>query len=361
MTIFVIMTDNRFLLYGANGYTAGLIIRFAGEYELKPVLAGRNETAIRSLAEQHGLDYRIASLDDPKQVDALLQGFQVVLHAAGPFMYTARPMMEACLRNKVHYLDITGEITVFEMGKRLHEKAQQAGIVVMPGVGFDVVPTDCMALFVKNHLPDAVQLDLAFATLGGMLSHGTATTMAENLGGDGAERRDGKIVRRPIGEKGKWIDFGVKKIFCMSIPWGDVSTAYSTTGIPNITTFTRASPGTFRMLRWQKMYNWILRLGPIKNYYKKKIKQQPAGPSDEMRAKALSLIWAQGTNASGKTFTALLQAPEGYTLTAITSLIITKKVLEGNVRAGYSTPAALYGADLILEVPNTSRSIVAES
>jgi short subunit dehydrogenase-like uncharacterized protein len=147
----------------------------------------------------------------------------------------------------------------------------------------------------------------------------------------------------------------------MSIPWGDVSTAYSTTGIPNITTFTRASPGTFRMLRWQKMYNWILRLGPIKNYYKKKIKQQPAGPSDEMRAKALSLIWAQGTNASGKTFTALLQAPEGYTLTAITSLIITKKVLEGNVRAGYSTPAALYGADLILEVPNTSRSIVAES
>ena len=190
MTIFVVMTDNRFLLYGANGYTAGLIIRFAGEYGLKPVLAGRNETAIRSLAEQHGLDYRIASLDDPKQVDALLQGFQVVLHAAGPFMYTARPMMEACLRNKVHYLDITGEITVFEMGKRLHEKAQQAGIVVMPGVGFDVVPTDCMALFVKNHLPDAVQLDLAFATLGGMLSHGTATTMAENLGGDGAERRD---------------------------------------------------------------------------------------------------------------------------------------------------------------------------
>ncbi|MCA6476027.1 MAG: NAD(P)H-binding protein, partial [Chitinophagaceae bacterium] len=82
------MTDNRFLLYGANGYTAGLIIRFAGEYGLKPVLAGRNEAAIRSLAEQHGLDYRIASLDDPKQVDALLQGFQVVLHAAGPFMYT---------------------------------------------------------------------------------------------------------------------------------------------------------------------------------------------------------------------------------------------------------------------------------
>jgi short subunit dehydrogenase-like uncharacterized protein len=355
------MAENTFLLYGANGYTAGLIIRMAAEYGLRPFLAGRNESAIRQLAEVHGLDYRVASLDQPEQVDALLQGCKVVLHAAGPFMHTAKPMMEACLRNRVHYLDITGEITVFEMGKRFHEKAQQAGILIMPGVGFDVVPTDCMALLVKNNLPDAVQLELAFATLGGMLSHGTATTMAENLGGDGAERRDGKIVRRPIGEKGKWIDFGIKKIFCMSIPWGDVSTAYSTTGIPNITTYTRASPGTFKMLRWQKMFNWFLRLGPVKNFYKKKIKQQPAGPSDEMRAKAVSLIWAQGTNASGKTFTAQLQAPEGYTLTAITSLIITKKVLDGNVTPGYHTPAGLYGADLILEVPQTTRSVVSAS
>ncbi|MFN5225249.1 MAG: saccharopine dehydrogenase family protein [Bacteroidota bacterium] len=355
------MSNNTFLLYGANGYTARLMIRLAAEHGLKPVLAGRNEAVIRQLATDNGLDYRIASLDRPEEVDALLQGVEVVLHAAGPFMYTAKPMMEACLRNKVHYLDITGEITVFEMGKRFHQQALDAGILIMPGVGFDVVPTDCMALFVKNHLPDATRLELAFATLGGMLSHGTATTMAENLGGDGAERRDGKIVRRPIGERGKWIDFGVKNIFCMSIPWGDVSTAYSTTAIPNITTYTRASPGTFNMLRWQKMYNWILRLGPVKNFYKKKIKQQPAGPSDEMRAKAVSLIWAQGTNAAGKTFTARLQAPEGYTLTAITSLLITKKVLEGKVAPGYHTPAGLYGADLILEVPQTTRTVVAES
>ena len=107
------MSNNTFLLYGANGYTARLMIRLAAEHGLKPVLAGRNEAVIRQLATDNGLDYRIASLDRPEEVDALLQGVQVVLHAAGPFMYTARPMMEACLRNKVHYLDITGEFSDF--------------------------------------------------------------------------------------------------------------------------------------------------------------------------------------------------------------------------------------------------------
>ena len=350
-----------FLLYGANGYTAGLIIRMAADYGVRPILAGRSEAAIRPLAEQYSLEYRIAPLDKPEAVDDLLAGVQVVLHAAGPFQHTALPMMEACIRNRVHYLDITGEITVFEMGKRFHQKAFDAGIMIMPGVGFDVVPTDCMALFVKNNLPDATHLELAFATLGGMLSHGTATTMAENLGGSGAAREGGKIVKKPIGEKGKLIDFGLKSIFCMSIPWGDISTAYTTTGIPNIVTYTRSSPGTFKMLRWQGMFNWILRLDFVKNYYKKKIKQKPAGPSDEMREKATSLIWAQATNAAGKTFTARLRTAEGYTLTAITSLLITQKVLSGNVTPGYHTPASLYGADLILEVPNTQREIVPEA
>lgn len=355
------MQNTSFLLYGANGYTAGLIIRMAAEYGVQPILAGRNEAAIQALAAQYSLEYRMGSLDQQADVDALLKGISVVLHAAGPFQHTALPMMEGCLRNGTHYLDITGEIAVFELGKRMHQRALDAGILIMPGVGFDVVPTDCMALFVKNHLPDATHLELAFATLGGMLSHGTATTMAENLGGTGAERVNGKIVKKPIGEKGKWIDFGLKKIFCMSIPWGDISTAFTTTAIPNITTYTRSSPGTFKMLRWQSMFNWALRLSFVRNYYKKKIKQKPAGPSDEMREKATSLIWAKGTNASGTSFTARLRAPEGYTLTAITSLLITRKVLSGSVAPGYHTPAALFGADLILEVPNTHREIVTEA
>ncbi|MCW3087231.1 MAG: hypothetical protein JWQ78_617, partial [Sediminibacterium sp.] len=228
-------------------------------------------------------------------------------------------------------------------------------IMIMPGAGFDVVPTDCMALHLKNQLPDATHLKLAFAMIGGKLSHGTAATMAENLGEGGAVRIDGKIVKKPLGHKGCWVDFGIRKLFVMCIPWGDISTAYTTTGIPNIETYTGTSPKTFSLLKWQWMYNWLLRTSFARNYTKKKLKQKPAGPTDEMREKAMGLVWGEVRNQAGKTVTARLQCPEGYTLTALSSLLIAQKVLQGNYTAGYQTPAGAYGADLVMEIPGVKR------
>ena len=140
----------KFLLYGANGYTGQLIIRYAEDYGLKPVIAGRSKEKIESLANKFGLDYKVFSLDNEPEMDAVLGEFDLVLHAAGPFMYTAKPMMEACIRTNTHYLDITGEIAVFEMAHRFDKAAKESSIVMMPGVGFDVVPTDCMALYLKK-------------------------------------------------------------------------------------------------------------------------------------------------------------------------------------------------------------------
>lgn len=350
-----LMQNNTFLLYGANGYTGQLIARMAANYGLHPILAGRNEAALSKLSEELGFPYRVIDLSDKKSLEAALLEVPVVLHAAGPFQFTARKMIEACLVTHTHYLDITGEISVFEMAKKYHAQAADVGIMLMPGVGFDVVPTDCTALYLKNQLPNATHLQLAFATLGGKLSHGTATTMAEGLGEGGAVRENGKIVRKPLGHKGQWIDFGVKKMFVMSIPWGDVSTAYSTTGIPNIETYTGVSPQTFQLLKWQFLYNWLLRTSFIRNRAKQQIKQKPAGPSDDMRSKAMSLVWGEVKNPSGETRSVRMRCPEGYTLTAISSLLITQKVLEGNFKTGYQTPAGAYGADLVLEIPGVTR------
>ena len=352
------MQNDRFLLYGANGYTGRLIAGMAAAYGLKPILAGRNESALQSMAATLNLTYKLIDLADTVALEAALQEVSVVLHAAGPFQHTAKKMIDACVATQTHYLDITGEISVFERAKQYDYKAKEAGIMIMPGVGFDVVPTDCTALYLKNHLPDATHLKLAFAMVGGKLSHGTATTMAENLGEGGVVRENGVIIRKPLGHKGFWIDFGIKKMFVMCIPWGDISTAYTTTGIPNIETYTGTSPKTFSMLKWQFLYNWILRSSFIRNRAKKQIKQKPAGPTDEMRAKAMSLVWGEATNAAGQKQTVRLQCPEGYTLTAISSLLITKKVLEGNFKTGYQTPAGTYGADLVMEIPGVKRELV---
>ncbi len=353
------MLPDSFLLYGANGYSGELIARYARQYDLQPILAGRRKEVIEPLANKFGFAYRVFDVNDTPALLAALKEVKVVMNAAGPFQFTARQMIDACLGTGTHYLDINGDISIFEMIKRYDAAAKKAGIMLLPGAGFDVVPTDCLALQLKNLLPDAVSLQLAFATLGGGLSHGTATTMVNKLGEGGAVRKNGKIVRQPLGKKGMRVEFvaggSVKKLFVMTIPWGDISTAHFTTGIPDIESYTGMPKKVFYLLKLQPLFNWVLRTGLVRNWLIKKINKKPAGPSDEQRSQSLSVVWGRARNAAGKTATARLSGPDGYTLTAYSALILVKKVLQRNFTAGYQTPASAYGEDLILEVPGVHR------
>ena len=345
--------QNQFLLYGANGYTGKLIAKLAANYNLQPILAGRTEANIKPLADQLQLPYFIIDLNNKSQLEAALSTVKLVLHAAGPYVYTAKQMIDACLQTGVHYIDINGDISVFEMLKKYDGAAKEKNIMVMPGVGFDVVPTDCIALQLKNIMPDATDLKLAFASIGGGLSHGTATTMAGKIGEGGAVRENGKIVRKPLGQKGMWVSFGKKNLFVMTIPWGDISTAYTTTGIPNIETYTGITPKVYRILKLQWAFNWLLRTEFVRHIIRKKIKAKPAGPSDEQRQKSSSLVWGEACNATGEKINASISCPDGYTLTAHSSLLISKKILDGDFKTGYQTPASCYGENLIMEVPGT--------
>lgn len=347
------------LLYGAYGYTGKLIVELAEQYGVKLILAGRNADKLNALAAEFPYETRAFSLDEKEKLHAALDEVELVLHAAGPFKFTARQMMEACLEKKVHYIDITGEIEVFELGHQMDAKAREANIMVMPGTGFDVVPTDCMAAYLKNKLPDATHLQLAFANLGGSISHGTSMTMVESLGEKGAMRKDGKIIEVPLGHAGMVVPFMAKDIYCMAIPWGDVSTAYHTTGIPNIETFTRVKPQTHRMVKMQGAFNWLLKSPWVKNYMRKQVDKRPAGPTAERRAKASSHIWGKVWNARGQEAQARLKTPEGYTLTARTSLMISKRILSGDWKAGHQTPAGMYGQDFIMELDAVEREDLA--
>lgn len=343
--------NRKFLLYGANGYTGELIARMADQYALEPVLAGRREEAIRPLVEKYGFEYRIFDLSETEKLETALKEVGVVIHAAGPFSATARQMAEACIRTGTHYLDINGDVTVFEFLKGYNEYAKAGNVMLMPGAGFDVVPTDCLAAYLKKKLPDACSIRLAFGTLGGGISHGTAMTIAGRLGEGGATRKKGKIVKEALGKKGMEVDFGTRKLFVMSIPWGDVSTAFHTTGIPDIEVYTAVPRKIYLLLKAQGLFNWLLRKEWIRNLVRRKIKQRPAGPSDEKRNKAVSLVWGEVTNTSGRKMRASFKGPEGYTLTAHSSLILAKKILSGNYSTGYQTPAGCYTEQLLFEIP----------
>jgi len=347
---------NTFLLYGANGYTGELITRYAVELGMKPILAGRNAIKVEELAKKHHLDYRVFSLDETSRLDAALQEVDMVLHAAGPFSLTSRPMVEACLRNKKHYTDITGEISVFESMAALDDKAKASEVMIMPGVGFDVVPSDCLARHLKDRLPTATHLSLAFYGMG-RISHGTQATMTMNIGRGGAIRKDGKITPVAAAWKSREIDFGEVKKVGTTIPWGDVSTAYYSTGIPNIEVYTVIPRQNLKLLKASRYLGWLLKTKPVQEYLQKQI---PAGgPSDEERAKGKTYLWGEASDLNGNRVESRMLTPEGYTLTALAALKIAQKILDGAFTPGFQTPARAYGADLVMEIDGVNRQDVA--
>lgn len=341
-----------FLIYGANGYTGELVTRFAAERGMRPVLAGRNAAKIEALAKRFEMPFRVFALEETAKLDAALQETEFVLHCAGPFSLTSAPMVEACLRNRRHYTDITGEIAVFEALAARDQAAKGAGIMLMPGVGFDVVPSDCLALHLKNRLPSAENLTLAFYGVG-KISHGTQATMTLNAGSGGAIRRNGEITRVPAAWKTRVIDFGGIKKTGVTIPWGDVATAFYSTGIPNIEVYTVVPEPQLTLLKMSRYLGALLRTDFVRNILQKQI---PAGgPSDAERAAGKTYLWGEASDAAGKRVEARQICPEGYTLTALTALKIAEKILAGDFRTGFQTPARAYGADLILEIEGVER------
>ncbi|MBZ0291966.1 MAG: saccharopine dehydrogenase NADP-binding domain-containing protein, partial [Anaerolineae bacterium] len=223
------------LIYGAYGFSGQLIAEEAVKRGYRPLLAGRSEAKLAALAHRLGLPYRAFSLDHLTEVTRILGGVQLVLNAAGPFIHTSDPMLKACTLAGVNYLDITGEYPVFERTFTFDEAARRQGIALISGVGFDVVPSDCLALHVAQQLPEADQLEVAIHGLTRM-SVGTAQSGIELAAAGGRIRRAGKLVRYPLGVGVKPIRFANGVHAAMPIPWGDLATAYRSTGIPNITT-----------------------------------------------------------------------------------------------------------------------------
>jgi short subunit dehydrogenase-like uncharacterized protein len=349
------LMSNNFLIYGANGYTGELIVRFALERGMKPILAGRNAAKIEDLAKKHDLDFRVFALEETEKLDSALKEVMFVLHCAGPFSLTSKQMVEACLRTNRHYLDITGEISVFEQMASFDQRAKEAKVMIMSGVGFDVVPSDCLAKYLKDRLPSATNLTLAFYGLG-RISHGTQATMFMNAGQGGAVRRNGEIIRVPNAWKTREIDFGAVKKEGVTIPWGDIATAFYSTGIPNIEVYTIVPPDALRLMKVSRYLGWLLKTGPVQKILQKQI--PPGGPSDEEREKGKTYLWGEASDDKGNRVEARQQGLEGYTLTALAALKIAEKILDGNFCAGFQTPAKCYGADLILEIEGSARQDV---
>jgi short subunit dehydrogenase-like uncharacterized protein len=349
---------NDLLIYGSYGYTGALITETADEEGLEPTLAGRRAEPVERQATDRGLDHRVFSLDHPTVVESHISEFDAVLNCAGPFSATADPLVAACIETGTDYLDITGEIAAFEATAERDRDAEKADVTLLPGVGFDVVPTDCLAAYLHMKHPSADRLSLAIDGLE-TFSPGTLKSVIEGLSQGGAARIDGAIESVPPAWKVRDIDLGGGASTAVTIPWGDVSTAYYTTGIPNVETYATVPSYAASMMRKTSALTPLLGASPVQRALTAIVDATVSGPTADERAKSTTRIWGE-VESDGERVAARLRTPDTYEFTARTATEIARRVCEGDVESGFQTPASAFGPEFVLEFDGVEREDVSE-
>lgn len=343
------------LIYGSYGYTGELITERAIDEGIDVAVAGRDERAIAAQSDDLGVPGHAVGLDDDAALRDVLEGVDAVLHCAGPFVETYEPMVEACLRTGCHYLDITGEIDVFEGLATRDGSAAEAGVTLLPGVGFDVVPTDCLAAHLADRVPDATHLELAFDGLDS-LSPGTAKSAVEHLDQGVLVREDGDLRRVPMGSRNRSVDFGDGERTATAIPWGDVATAYRTTGIPNLAVYMAVSSVERAAVSSARVLGPVIAGTPLKDLVQRAIDHAVQGPDATELEEGRVRVW--GSARDGEEAVARLTTPNGYALTRDTAVESARRVLAGDTEPGFATPAGAFGADYVLDVEGVDRTDV---
>jgi short subunit dehydrogenase-like uncharacterized protein len=346
------------LVYGSYGYTGSLIADMAVDTGESPVLAGRDSEALEAQAMEFGLDHLTFRLDHPPIVDDYVGEFDAVLNCAGPFSATARPLIGACIRTGTDYLDIAGEIDVLQAAAERDAAATEAGVTLLSGVGFDVVPTDCLAVYLADQIADPTRLRLALDGLG-TFSPGTMKSMIGGLDRPGAVRQDGEIRTVPLAWKSREFEFepgpDSDRREAVTIPWGDISTAYHATGIPNVETYAVVSGYARRAMEWTRWVTPVLGTKPVRGALKALVDATAAGPTAAEREQRASRIVGEVENEAGDRAAARLRTPDMYDLTARTAVESARRVLGGEVDAGWLTPGGAFGPDYALEFPGVER------
>jgi short subunit dehydrogenase-like uncharacterized protein len=342
---------HKWMIYGATGYTGQLIAEMAVARGLEPTLAGRNPEKVSALADRLGLPWAAFSIGDQHAIEAALKGYEAVLSVAGPFSATAENMIAACLKTGTHYLDVTGEIAVFEHAASRSADAQQAGIVLLPGVGFDVVPSDCLAAHTAKRATAPKSLVLAIKGLGGP-SQGTAKTATETLGQGTLVRKEGRLTTVPAG--------GLKKMFNLgknagaeefiAVSWGDVSTAFHSTDIKDIEVYFPFEGPIKALTKMSRFAGPLMRTKMVQSFLKKQIDKMPAGPTDKERLRDTAILLAEVTDEKGQVFRSTLSTPNGYSLTADSAILCVTKLLAQKELRGFQTPSLAFGEGFITEV-----------
>jgi short subunit dehydrogenase-like uncharacterized protein len=308
------------MIYGATGYTGRMAAEHTRASGLPLVLAGRREAPLAELAAKLGAGHRVFGLDDAEAIDAGLSGVSVLLNCAGPYMRTAEPLMKAAIRCGVDYLDIAAELDSYKLAEALDAEAKAAGVMLLPGSGGSVAMLGCLAGHAAERVARPVQIRIALHVTGSM-SRGSAMTATENMTGGCLRLVDGSLVDRSQEELHAF-DFGAGSRSCFPVTLPDLLTIHRATGVPNIETYVHVSGDAFPQ-------------GDLSAL--------PDGPTSEQRDANRYQAAVEVTDVDGSVFCAVLDTVNGYTFTPTAAAEAARRVLTGEGRPGFQTPAGMFG------------------
>jgi saccharopine dehydrogenase (NAD+, L-lysine-forming) len=342
------------LIYGATGYTGRLIAERLVHSRCHTVIAGRTPHRVQTLSAALGIAGRTIAIEEAEALDQALDDVDVLINAASPFALTAPALIESCLRTKTHYLDITGELPVFQNAFLHDEAARGRGIMILPGAGFGVVASDCLAVHVAALVPNAKYLRIAVLRPGSF-SRGTFRSALGVANSPVSIRRNGRLTLLPVGRLQRAFDFGDGERESVAVSWADVFTAYHSTGIRNIEAYFEAGLAARALYQLGAGVAGAMQIKPVKALIDAAAGVWPDGPSETRRQSEKCVIVAEAEDSWRQIRSARLETADGYSFTAQAAAAIAKRIVRGDFVSGFQTPARVYGADLALQFKGTHR------
>lgn len=346
------MSHTTWMLYGATGTTGALIAEEAVRRGHQPVLAGRSAETLASLGKRLGLPWVAVGLDESERLQQVVSDVDAVLNAAGPFIATAPPLVQACLAAGTHYLDIAGELPVQQHLFAHNLAARERNITLIGGVGFGVVASNSLVKYVADQLPGATTLELAVKAANQQTSQGATKSVLEALAGGGRVYREGRLVPFRLGKGLKTLHFPDGPFEILPVPSGDLEAAYRATGIANITAFIPFRRSAAVLL---PLVQWGLSLRPLRGWLEAAVeKRGPRQRASQASGQKTSYAWARAMNQHGQQVEAWLALGEGYQFTAASSVRAVEHVLRSQL-SGALTPAQAFGTDFVLTIEGVQR------
>jgi short subunit dehydrogenase-like uncharacterized protein len=342
------------MIYGASGFTGRLILDSLRDLGIPFIAAGRNAEKLASIGAEYDAPIRVFDLGDPARVEAALSGAAVLLNAAGPFGVTTAPLLRACLGAGVHYLDVSGEVSPLDLASRLDDAARARKIMVLPAAGFDVVPSDCLAVHLARRLPGADELTLSIEG-SNLMSRGSALTFAAHAGVPVLSRREGRLEPMRYRTQMRWTDFGDGPRPTIATSWGDLVTASRSTGIPNIEVYFEATPPRLWTVGGNQYFGWMMRSW-ARRWFQSLAEMMPEGPPPDVRSAHSARIVGEARRGQARV-RAIVETKEAYSFTGIAAAAVVERVLGGEVRCGFQTPGTLFGPDFVLELGAVRRDL----